>query len=122
MALHKDLPIYKLAYDLLCLSIDITQHMPREFKQSIGGRIREECLSVLVLVGRANVAKNKVPHLEALLEHQHAAELLIRVSHEKRFISTSLYARAIEMAARVGAQAGGWRNKSLSTAAASPVA
>ena len=44
MALHTDLPIYKVAYDLLDAITDLAKNMPRDFKQSIGGKLRE-CLS-----------------------------------------------------------------------------
>lgn len=141
MALHTALPVYKLAYDLLSLATDLVRNMPRDFKASLGGRLRDECLEVLVLVGRANAALIKEPHLTKLLEHLHAAELLLRLSSDKRFISTKQYAQAIEVTGRVGAQVGGWRKQDIAqqqhmptstphqaqgslfdTAAASPVA
>jgi len=87
MALHTSLPIYKVAYDLLDVVTDITKNMPRDFKVSIGGRIRDEALAVIVLVFRANVARDKVPHLDELLERLQVAELLLRLSKDKRFIS-----------------------------------
>jgi hypothetical protein len=118
MALHTHLPIYKLAYDLLDLAADLTRNFPRDFKASLGGRIRDECVDMLVLIGRANAATHKVPHIAALLERLHVAELLLRLSHDKHFISHAQWARAVEITDRIGKQAGGWRKHS----AASPVA
>ncbi|WP_396180009.1 four helix bundle protein [Flavobacterium sp.] len=109
MALHKDLPVYKLAYDLLSLATDLVRNMPRDFKASLGGRIRDECLNVLVLVGLANAAIDKTAHLTKLLEHLHVVELLLRLSHDKHFISNGQYARAVQVTDSVGAQVGGWR-------------
>lgn len=40
MALYSQLPIYKVAYDLLSVATDYVQHMPRPFKAAIGGRLR----------------------------------------------------------------------------------
>jgi hypothetical protein len=111
MALHKDLPVYKLAYDLLSLATDLTRNMPRDFKASLGGRIRDECLDVLMLVARANAAYDKGPHLTRLLEHLEVVELLLRLAHDKRFISNGQYARSVLVTDSVGAQAGGWRRK-----------
>jgi hypothetical protein len=64
MALHSTLPIYKVTYQLLVLATEITRHMPRDFKASMGGKIREECLELVVLIYRANAAADKVPHLD----------------------------------------------------------
>jgi hypothetical protein len=122
MALHTHLPIYKLAYDLLDLAADLTRNMPRDFKASLGGRIRDECVAMLVLIGRANAATHKVPHLTALLENLHVAELLFRLSHDKRYISHAQWARAIGLTERIGRQANGWRKASATHSAAAPVA
>ena len=109
MALHIDLPIYKLAYDLLDLATDLTRNMPRDFKASLGGQIRVECVALMVAIGRANVASDKTPHLDGLIESLQVVELLMRLSHDKRFISPKQWARAIELTDRIGKQAGGWR-------------
>jgi hypothetical protein len=71
-----------------------------------------------VLIYRANVARDKVPHLSELLERVQLAELLLRLSRDKRFVSTTQYARAIALTAAIGKQANGWRKASAS----SPVA
>lgn len=109
MALHHQLPIYKLAYDLLSVTTDLTRNIPRDFKRLIGEKIREECVEILVLIFRANVARNKTPHIEDLLERLQVVELLLRLSKDKRFISTKQYARAIEITDGIGRQATGWK-------------
>lgn len=109
MALHSQLPIYKVVYDLLSLVTEITRSFPRDFKQSIGGRIRDECVEIVLLVFRANCARDKRPHLDALLERLQVAELLLRLSVDKRFISTGQYSRAIALTDSIGRQANGWR-------------
>jgi hypothetical protein len=110
MALHIDLPIYKLAYDLLSLATDLTRNMPRDFKASMGAQIRHECIGLIVLIGRANIAADKVPHLDAMLEALQVVELLMRLAHDKRFISPKQWAASVAITERIGAQAGGWRN------------
>lgn len=112
MAIHTQLPIYKVAYDLLNLATDMTKNMPRDFKLSLGGKIRDECLALLVLIYRANVADDKVPALTALGERVQVAELLIRLCCDKRFISKGKYAKAIFLTDSIGKQANGWRKSS----------
>lgn len=87
MATHTQLPIYKVAYDLLDVATDLVKNMPRDFKQSIGGKINSECVEIVVLIFRANCAQDKAPHLLELIERLQVAELLIRLAKDKRLIS-----------------------------------
>ena len=116
MALHTALPIYKVAYDLLDIITDLAKNMPRDFKASIGGKLRDECVEIVVLIFRANVAREKGPHLGTLIERLQVAELLLRLSRDKHLISTGQYARAIELTNSVGKQAGGWKRAAVSPA------
>ncbi len=116
MALHHQLPIYKVAYDLLDVSTDLAKNMPRDFKASIGGKIGTECIEIMILIFRANVAREKTAHLDDLIERLQVAELLLRLSRDKRLISTGQYAKAIELTGAIGKQAGGWRRSTASPA------
>ena len=73
MALHTQLPIYKVAYDLLDVVTDLVKNMPRDFKRSIGGKIGDECVEIVVLIFRANCARDKAPHLGDLIERLQSA-------------------------------------------------
>jgi hypothetical protein len=117
MALHTSLPIYKVAYDLLDYVTDLAKNMPRDHKVSIGGELRNEAVAATILIFRANVARNKTPHLDDLIERVQVTELLLRLSRDKRLISTRQYATAVEMTNSVGKQAGGWRRSAISPAA-----
>ncbi|AVA33335.1 four helix bundle protein [Cupriavidus metallidurans] len=114
MALHTDLPIYKAAYDLLDVSTDLARNMPRDFKVSLGSRIRDEILSIVVLICRGNVAREKEQHLLDLIEHQQVVELLLRLCVDKRLISRPQYAKAIALTTSIGKQANGWRKSASS--------
>lgn len=116
MGLHQELPIYKAAYDLLGMAVDVTRNIPRDFKRLIGEKVREECVELLVLIFRANVSRDKVPHIEQLLERVQVIELLLRMSKDKRFISTGQYAKAIEITDSIGKQASGWKKQSAAPA------
>jgi len=111
MALHTDLPIYKVGYDLLGVAVDSIKDMPRDVKQALGSKIRDECIDSMLLIRKANIAADKEPHLLSLLERLEVVELLVRVSRDKRFITTKRYAAVIELTQRIGKQANGWRNQ-----------
>lgn len=116
MAIHTQLSIYKVAYDLLDVVTDLVKNMPRDFKQSIGNKISHECVDIVVLIFRANCAREKAPHLTELIERLQVCELMLRLSCDKRLISRQQYAKAIELTGSVGKQANGWR-RSASPAA-----
>lgn len=116
MALHSQLPIYKVAYDLFDRVTDLIRSMPRDFKSSIGAALRNECIEVMVLIFRANVSQDKAPHLQSLIERLQVTELLLRLSRDKRLITPRQYSGAIEMTTSVGKQANGWRRAAASPA------
>jgi hypothetical protein len=118
MALHSSLPIYKSAYELLRLVTEVTRNMPRDFKRALGERVRDECIAISVLVLRANIARDKTPHLDALLEHKEVANLLTRLSCDLHCISTGQYARLIALLDSIGKQANAWRKKFATSPAA----
>ena len=111
MALHSELPIYKVAYDLLGTIVQFVRNFPHDAKQDIGRALRQECVKITVLIFRANVARDKNTHLTELIERKEVAELLLRLSHDLRFISPRQYGRAILLTAAIGRQANGWRKK-----------
>lgn len=110
MALHTQLPIYRAAYSLLDTVTDVVKNMPRDFKRSIGEKISGECIEIMVLVFRANVAADKRPHLTELLERLQVIELLLRLGMDKRLIARAAYSGAVEQTTSIGKQATGWRN------------
>ena len=115
MALHTSLPIYRVTHEFLGVVTDITRNMPRDYKASIGSKLREEGIELIVLVYRANAARAKAPHLSDLIERLQVIELLLRLSKDKRFISVGQYARSIELTAQIGRQANAWRKHSTSS-------
>lgn len=117
MAMHSDLPIHKFAFDLLSLAADITRNIPRDFKATLGSKIRDECLEVMVLIGRANAARDKQQHLGTLVERVQVIEYLLRLFKEKRFISIPQYASAILLTGSIGKQANGWKRSTAYPAA-----
>jgi len=108
MALASTLPIYRVTYDLLQVATRITKDMPRDFKQSLGGKIRDECVELTVLIYRANCSRDKRPHLEILQEHLQVVTLLLRLSKDMRLISTGQFAQTIELTDQIGRQSSGW--------------
>ncbi len=117
MAIHTQLPIYKVAYDLLGAAVDYVRNMPRPIKAALGNRVTELCVEIVLLIARANSVRDKVPHLGALLERAEELNLLLRLCRDKHFISTGQYAQSIELTASIGKQANGWRKHNAASPA-----
>ena len=117
MALHSQLPLYKTVYELTRSVFIFKRNMPRDFNKSMGERIEGELISISVLVFRANVARNKIPYLNELLERKEVADYLLRLAVDLQAISPKQFGAMIRLLDSIGKQANGWRKQSL---AASP--
>ena len=117
MALYTTLAIYQAAYGLLKACTDPLTKMPKNARAVFGVVLRDRLLGIIELIREVNVATDKVPHLDTLLRSHREAELLLRLFHDKRYMSHGQYAHAIEFSVSVGKQANGWRNKYVSSPA-----
>ncbi|MDF3932119.1 four helix bundle protein [Pseudomonas citronellolis] len=115
MALHTELEIHRSAEELLGVVLAMVRHIPRDMKQLIGGKLRDESLQVLVLIGRANMSRNKRQHLDDLLESIWMINQLLRAMVNERFISIPQQAKAMKLTASIGRQANAWK-KATATA------
>ena len=117
MALHTDLEIHKVAEELLGLALVMVRNIPRDLKQVVGSKIRDECLQVLVLIGRANMSRDRLNHLNQLLESVWMLNYLLRALTNKGFISRGQHATAMKLTASVGRQANAWKKSATAPAA-----
>lgn len=109
MAMHTDLQIYKVSLGLLQMATNLTRNIPRDLKQSLGKRVIDECIDVLMLIARANSTRDKSPHLTLLVEKVQVIEFLMRLFKDSRFISVPQHATAIEVTTSIGKQANAWK-------------
>ncbi len=112
--IHTDLPIYQKGYALLSLAADVQLNMPRTFKQSLGKRVHDECVDLLLEIGYANACRGeqRCAHIRNVLRGLEVVGLMMRVSFDKRFISRKVWSQSIELTNTIGGQAGGWLKKS----------
>jgi hypothetical protein len=110
MALHTDLPIYRTGVRLLALALKVQEQMPRSMKRILGEKVTQHCVDMLDLMALANASQREVrtAYIEKLLMRQRAVTVLLRVSHDSRYISPKIWAESIELLGSIGKQAGGW--------------
>jgi hypothetical protein len=112
MAQYEHLPIYKQTYDILLRTMTATKNFPREYKYTLGQKIKDELIELVVLIYRANSAKNKSRHIEQILERVQAVQLLMRLCHDMKILPRRHYAALSQMTENLAKQAQGWLKSS----------
>jgi hypothetical protein len=110
MALHSDLPIHRTGVQLLTLAAKAQEQMPRGVKRTLGEKIMDHCTEMLDRMALANATQRaeRAQHIHELMKHLRAVTVLLRVSHDSRYVSTSLWAQATQLLDSIGKQGGGW--------------
>lgn len=110
MAIHTDLPIYRTGVQLLTLAVKVQEQMPRGVKRSLGDKISQHCVEMLDLMALANATKHgeRAEHIKQLMTRLRAVTVLLRVSHDSRYVSHKLWADSIVLLESIGKQGGGW--------------
>ncbi len=108
MARYKHLPIYKCTYDLLQKVTFYTRNFPRDFKYTLGDRLREEVINLVIYVYRANSSNSKLEHLAPLQERLLVVDLMLRLTHDLKLLDTKAYSICVELTNNLQKQANAW--------------
>lgn len=112
MAQYQHLPIYKQTYDILLRVMVATKDFPREYKFTLGQKIKDELIELVVMIYRANSTRDKKQHIQSILERIQSVQLLMRLSHDMKILSRKHYAALSHMTDGLGRQAQGWLKSS----------
>ena len=108
MAQYQHLPIYKTTYDLLIELMTVTKDYPREYKFSLGEKIQNHVIDLLVLIYKANSVKDKSEIIKQILEQVQFIDLFLRISCDIKIIPQSRYCSLIEKTYSIAKQSQGW--------------
>lgn len=108
MAKYDTLPIYKATYDVLLRTMHAISHFPREYKYSLGEKIQNEMIELVISIYKANSNHNKREFLSRMQEQIQLIYLFLRISHDMKLMPTEKYAGIVEMIDEVASQAKGW--------------
>jgi len=111
MSKTSNLPIYKSAYDILFKIMNITHHFPREYKYTLGEKIQNEIIDMMVAIYKIYNIKGDM-YFEKLQEHIELTFLYLRISHDMKLLSVEKYAELVENLNNVIIQANGWQKAS----------
>ena len=81
MALYFNLPVYKESYELLIMIFQYTTKLPKDYKYTLGERLKNEVTEVLVAIFEASQSKekNKAEAINKALKSLEKCRLFIRI-------------------------------------------
>ena len=110
---YENLPIFKLALDLV-VSLDlIVRKFPQYHKYILGTELRLGALTILRKIARANKRQDRAHYLSELCDQIEDFKLLCNVGREVgAFQSVKQFSQVMEQVMHLARQAEGWRRKS----------
>jgi len=95
MALYVQLPVYKSGYDLLIDIHKVTKIFVREYKYTLGEKLKKESLQLLIQIYLANKSKKelRIQNIDIARQHVEIIRLLFRVTKDLEIISSKVYVR-----------------------------
>ena len=112
MALSHELPVYKASYDLLLAIFRLVKNFKREYKFSIGETLKNETVSMITLIYRANARHDKHKVLQEAREKIEVVRLYVRLLKDLHQISVKQLVFLNEHIENISKQLTGWQ-KSL---------
>jgi len=81
MALYYNLPVYKESYDLLITTYKLVAKVPREYKHTLGERLKNAVTDVLLYIFESSKAKDakKKEYIEKAINSLEKCKLCIRI-------------------------------------------
>ncbi|MCF7845315.1 MAG: four helix bundle protein [Candidatus Pacebacteria bacterium] len=111
MAKEIGLPVYKASYDLLLYSFQLIKNMPKDYKYTIGDKIKNEMVDMIMNIYHANKEKDKELKKERIIKAKNSIEviqLLFRLLHDLRQIGLKKFTQASVKIDCVSRQLSGW--------------
>jgi hypothetical protein len=113
MARYDTLPVFKASYDLLVSIFRFSSNFTREYKYTVGEKLKNETLELIVLVYRANSTKEKYEVLVKAREQVELIRVMIRLMHELRQISQGSFININKQIESVSKQLTGWQKSQI---------
>lgn len=109
MALYSELPIYKASYDLFLSIFEYTYHFSKEYKYTVGEKLKNETLELIMNIYRANIKRDKIDVLQKARENIEVIRLLFRLTKDLKQISIKKFVAINEKIENVSKQLTGWQ-------------
>jgi hypothetical protein len=113
MVLYSELPVYKASYDLFVSIFEYTQHFNKEYKYTVGEKLKNETLEMMVAIYRANTRTDKKELLQSARENIEVIRLLFRLLKDLKQITLEKFVAINQKIENVSKQLAGWHKLSV---------
>lgn len=108
MAIYTNLPVYEETYQLLLQLVTFSRQMQRDFRYTIGEKLQQTMVDIIVLIFKANKAVAKAVHIAEARERLVEAQVMMRVLNDTRQLSDKQYVQLVERSTSVSKQLASW--------------
>ena len=110
MAIYDNLPVYKTTYDLLLNLFNVCQNMERDYKFTIGEKLKNETVELIINVYRANSRAEKADYIQKARENTEVVRLLLRLLNDLKQMNLSHFVELNEKLESTSKQLSAWFN------------
>jgi hypothetical protein len=112
MATYDNLPVYKESYLLLVELFRFTKNFTREYKYTLGESIKNETVTMITHIYRANCVKEgRIVHITSARESVELVRLFIRLLHDLHQVDLDTFIMLNMKLESVSKQLFGWQQK-----------
>ncbi|NDV70289.1 four helix bundle protein [Dysgonomonas sp. 25] len=109
MATYDELMVYKHTYDLTVELMNLTKKMDKGYKFTLGERINEACVEMLLCIYRINISKHdRETYFARSREQIELIRLLLRLMKDLRLIAIRRFSVLNEYVESISKQLTGW--------------
>lgn len=109
MAQYSELPVYKSSYDLLLIIFQFVKNFTKEYKYTLGEKLKNETLELLINIFRSNSANEKKNTIQNARESIEVIRLLVRLSKDLKLVDLKKFVIINEKVEEVSKQLTGWQ-------------
>ena len=109
MALFFELPVYKASYDLFVCIFAYAHHFSKEYKYTVGEKLKDETIEMITNIYRANSRTDKTELLQNARENIEVIRLLFRLLKDLKQIDLKNFVTINTKIENVSKQLAGWQ-------------
>ena len=110
MSRYLHLPVFQKGYDFNLEIYRTTHSFPREYRYSLGQKIKEIASELLDLIVVANSEENKGPYFPKIKIRVERLRIQIRVAYDLKIIKTKRLEFLNKLLEEISKQISGWEN------------
>lgn len=109
--MREDYPLFTHWYRTLDWILSAAERFPKNARFSLASRLADSALDTMELILEAIYTKDRLHILDRINLYIEKQRVLLRISHNRRYISTRQYEHVSRAIEETGRMVGGWRKQ-----------